>query len=374
MGRSFQLGTIFGIPFRVDYSWFVIFLLVTTLLSLSYFPTRYPLWGQAEYWVVGIATSLLFFASVLAHELSHSLVSMRTGIPVKSITLFIFGGIAHIGREAEQPGNELKMAAAGPLCSVALCGLFAGIWWLTRDFSEHLSALAWWLAVINGILAAFNMIPGFPLDGGRVFRAIVWMATGSYMRAIRIATLTGVGVSYLFILAGVFMMFFLVGGLFNGLWLILIGWFLNGAAKKSYQQTTLRDTLKGFTAKDVMTRDYPTVPRQLTIKELVQGQLLLTKGSWFLVTDGERVEGLLTLRRIREVSREEWGVTTISQAMIPVAELKVATPSDDVVSVLDRMIEENVNLVTVVEEGRVLGVILRDDLIQFAQRLQSLRQ
>ena len=373
MGRSIQLGKIFGIPFRVDYSWFVIFFLVTVLLSLSYFPTRYPLWGQAEYWIVGIATSLLFFASVLAHELAHSLVSMANGIPVKSITLFIFGGIARIGREAEQPGNELKMAAAGPLCSVALCGLFAGIWWLSRGFSDHLSALAWWLAVINGILAAFNMIPGFPLDGGRVFRAIVWMATGSYMRATHIATRAGLGVSYLFIFAGLFMMFFLVGGLFNGLWLILIGWFLNSAAKRSYQQTTLRDTLKGFTAKDVMTRDYPTVPRHLTIKEVVQGQLLLTRSSWFLVTDGERVEGLLTLRRIREVPREEWDITTMGQAMIPVAELKVATPSDDAVSVLERMSEENVNLVAVVEEGRVLGVILRDDLIEFASRLQSLR-
>jgi Zn-dependent protease len=322
---------------------------------------------------VGIATSLLFFASVLAHELAHSLVSMASGIPVKSITLFIFGGIAHIGREAEQPGNELKMAAAGPLCSVALCGLFAGIWWLTRGFSDHLSALAWWLAVINGILAAFNMIPGFPLDGGRVFRAIVWMTTGSYMRATRIATLTGVGVSYLFILAGVFMMFFLVGGLFNGLWLILIGWFLNGAAKRSYQQTTLRDTLKRFTAKDVMTRDYPTVPRQLTIKELVQGQLLLTRGSWFLVTDGERVEGFLTLHRIKEVPREKWDITTVGQAMMAVSELKAVKPSDDAVSVIERMSEEHENLVTVVEEGRILGVILRDDLTQFAFRMQSLR-
>jgi len=350
MGRSFQL-----------------------LLSLSYFPDRYPLWDQAEYWVVGIATSLLFFASVVAHELSHSLVSMRGGIPVKSITLFIFGGIARIGREAEQPGSELRMAAAGPLCSVALCGLFAGIWWLTRGFSDHLSALAWWLAVINGILAAFNMIPGFPLDGGRVFRAIVWMATGNYIRATRIATITGVGVSYLFILAGVFMMFFLVGGLFNGLWFILIGWFLNGAAKRSYQQTTLRDTLKGVTAKDVMTRDYPTVPRQLTIKELVQGQLLLTKGSWFLVTDGERVEGFLSLDRIKEVPREKWDVATVAQAMTAVSELKAVKPSDDAISVVERMSEENVNLVTVVEEGSILGVILRDDLTQFASRMQSLR-
>jgi len=357
----------------VDYSWFVIFLLVTVLLSISYFPDRYPLWGQAEYWVVGTTTSILFFASVLAHELSHGLVSMANGIPVKSITLFIFGGIARIEREASRPGNELKLAAAGPLCSAVLCGLFAGLWWLSRGFSDHLSALAWWLAVINGILAVFNMIPGFPLDGGRVLRSIVWMATGSYTRATRIATFAGYGVSYLFIFGGAFMMFFLAGGLFNGLWLILIGWFLNNATKTSYRQTVLRDTLKEFTAKDVMTLHYPTVPHRLTIKELVQGQLMLARGSWFLVTDGERVEGLLTLRRIREVPREEWDVTTTEQAMIPVSELKVAKPTDDAVSVLERMSEERENLVAVVEEGRILGVILSDDLIQFAQRLQSLR-
>lgn len=373
MGRSFQLGNIFGIPFRVDYSWFVIFILVTTLLSLSYFPSSYPLWGEAEYWIVGIATSLLFFASVVAHELAHSLVSMANGIPVKSITLFIFGGISRIGREAEQPGNELKMAAAGPLCSVALSGLFIGLWWLSRGFSDHLAALALWLAMINGILAAFNMIPGFPLDGGRVLRSIVWMVTGSYMRATHIAIRAGLGVSFLFILGGVFMMFFLVDGVVNGLWLVLIGWFLNSAAKRSYQQTRLLDTLKEFKAKDVMTRDYPTVPRHLTIKELVQGQLLLTRGSWFLVTDGERIEGLFTLRRIREVPKEDWDVTTIGQAMIPVAELKVAATSDDATSVLEQMSEDSVNVVAVVEDGRIIGVILRDDLIQFASRMQSLR-
>lgn len=373
MGRAFQLGTIFGIPLRVDYSWFVIFVLVTVLLSLSYFPDSHPLWSEAAYWIVGIATSLLFFASVLAHELAHSLVSIRTGIPVKSITLFIFGGISRIEREATQPGHELKMAAAGPLCSLFLCGLFTAIWWLSEGFSDHMAALAWWLAVINGILAAFNMIPGFPLDGGRVFRSIVWIVSGSYMRATRIATSAGLGISYLFIVGGIFMLFFLVGGQLNGLWLILIGWFLNSAARRSYQQTKLLATLKGFKAKEVMARDYPTVPRHLTLKELVQGQLMLTRGSWFMVTDGERIEGLLTLRQVKEVPQEEWDVTTIGQAMIPVAELRTAAPSDDATSVLELMSEDSVNVVAVVDGGRVLGVILRDDLIQFAQRLQSLR-
>ena len=167
MGRGLQLGKIFGIPFWLDYTWFVIFLFITTSLSLFYFPDGYPDWTPAQCWIVGIITSLLFFTSVVAHELAHSAVSIRSGIPVKSITLFIFGGVAHIAREATRPATELKMATAGPLCSIALCGLFSGLWWLSQDFSVHLSALAAYLAIINGMLAGFNMIPGFPLDGAR---------------------------------------------------------------------------------------------------------------------------------------------------------------------------------------------------------------
>ena len=373
MGRSFQIGTILGIPFRVDYSWFVIFVLVTVLLSISYFPDRYPHWNEAQYWIVGIATSLLFFASVVAHELSHSIVSRAIGIPVKSITLFIFGGVAQISREASEARNELKMAIAGPFSSVVLVGIFVGIWWASQDFNEQLAALAWWLAVINGILAAFNMIPGFPMDGGRVFRSIVWLITGSYMRATQIATRAGVGISYLFMAGGVFMMFFLSGGLLNGLWLILIGWFLNNAARRSLQQVKLRDVLKGFTAADVMTRDFPTVPRSLTIQELAAEELLHTRSSWFMVTDGQGPEGLLTLRQIREVPRGKWAITTLGQAMIPIAELMTANPGEDAASVLERMSEDNATLVAVVDGGRVLGVIFLDDLMQFATRVHSLR-
>lgn len=371
MGRGLQLGKIFGIPFRLDYSWFVIFLLITTSLSLFYFPDTYPDWGTAQHWIVGIATSLLFFASVVAHELAHSAVSIRSGIPVKSITLFIFGGVAHITREVTHPASELKMAAAGPLCSIALCGLFSGVWWVSQDFSVHLSALAGWLAIINGMLAAFNMIPGFPLDGGRVLRSILWMITSNYRRATRIATITGYGTSYLFILGGIAIFFFF--GLLNGLWLVFVGFFLNSAARSSYRQSMVRDALKGFVARDVMTRGLPSIPRNLTIKELVQSQLLISSSPCFLVANGERLEGVLTLHQIKEVPREDWDITTVGQAMTPVEKLKAVKPSDDVISMLERMEEGTLNVVTVVEEGRMLGLILRENVIQFAYRLQELR-
>jgi Zn-dependent protease/CBS domain-containing protein len=372
LGKSIQLGKIFGIPFRLDYSWFIIFILITVLLSLSVFPSGRD-WHPAYYWIVGIATSLLFFASVLAHELAHSLVGRREGIPAKSITLFFFGGVAHIGKEASRPTSELRMAAAGPLCSLALAGIFYGISWLTSDFNEYVAALTGWLAWMNGILAIFNMIPGFPLDGGRVLRAIVWLATGNYMRATRTATMAGYGVSYLFILGGIFLLFFLSGDWFSGLWLIFIGFFLNGATRMTYRQTTLRDSLKRFTAQDVMTRDTPRIPRHLTIRELVNGPLLTTPSQCFLVTDGDRVTGLLTMQQVKQVSRQYWDLTTAGQAMTPVENLKLVQPTDGALGILEQIDGENLELVAVVREGRLIGIVLRDDLIRFSERLREMK-
>ncbi len=263
------------------------------------------------------------------------------------------------------------MAAAGPLCSMALAGLFYGLFWISQDFSVHLSALAWWLAFINGMLAAFNMIPGFPLDGGRVLRSIIWMITANYRRATRIATLSGYAVSYIFILGGVFLMFFLVGGWLNGLWFIFIGFFLNSVARTSYRQTMVREDLKGFSAKDVMLRDLPQVRQNTTIKEVIQGQPLLPSIPCFLVADEERMAGFLTLRQIKQVPREYWDLTTAGQTMTTVEQVKAVRPSDDAVTVLEQMEEGELNLVAVVGEGRFWGVILRDVLIQFALSLQE---
>lgn len=372
MGKSIQLGKIFGIPFRLDYSWFFIFFFITALLSLSIFPSNYPEWSTAYYWIVGIITSLIFFASVVAHELAHSLVGRRVGIPAKSITLFFFGGVAHIGKEASRPTTELAMAIAGPLCSIALAGLFYLIAWLTSDLNEYVAASCAWLALINGMLAIFNMIPGFPLDGGRVLRSIIWLTTGNFMRATRAATIAGYGVSYLFIFGGIIILFTMYW--LNGLWLIFIGFFLNSATRATYNQTKLRDTLKGFTAEDVMTRDFPRIPRQLTIKELVNGPLLTSSSQYLLVTDGDSVDGLLTMQQVKEVPREYWDLTTAGQAMAPLEKLKMVQPSDDAISILERIDEDNLEIVAVVREGKLIGMVLRDNLARFAQRLSELKK
>jgi len=338
---------------------------------MYYFPNFYPLWSKSRYWIVGIVTSLFFFASVLAHELAHSLVCLRSGIPVKSITLFIFGGVAQITREAARPRTELVMAVAGPLSSLAIAGLFTVVWFLARGVSEPVAALAWWLATINTLLALFNMIPGFPLDGGRVLRSIIWAVTGDYRRSTRIASLTGQGIAYLLIFGGVLIMF--RGYLVDGLWLAFIGWFLDNAAVQSYRQAVLRDSLQGFTAQDVMSVDYASLPGDLTIRELVEGHLLRTSRRYFLVTDDGRLSGIVTLHNIRAVPQQLWDTTSIRQAMTPTEKLKVAQPGEDAVSILEQMVEEDINQMPVVREGRVIGMIARDNLLHFIKMRSELR-
>ncbi len=367
MGSAFNVGKLFGIQFKLHYTWFIIFVLVTVSLSWQYFPFVYHDWSPLLYWVLGIVTSLLFFASVLAHELAHSLVSRINGIPVKSITLFIFGGMAQITREAARPGDELKMAAAGPACSLVIGGLFALLWLFTRGVIEPIAAIAFWLAWINVVLAVFNLIPGFPLDGGRVFRSLLWRFTGNYSRSTRIATRVGQGVGYLFILGGIFIVFWHPLGLswFNGIWLAFIGWFLENAASSSYRQSKWRDALHGFSASQVMTTDNPVVPSDITVSQLVQDYIFTSGYRFFIIADEGLLEGILTLDNIKSVSQQRWNATLVREIMTPVDQLKVAHPDQDALSILEQMDESDINQLPVVSGGRVIGLIARDNLIRF---------
>jgi len=373
MSGSIQLGRLFGIPFKLHFSWFLVFIFVTVILSYAYFPElTLNSWSTAAYWIVGVLTSLTFFASVLLHELSHSVVAIRSGLPVKSITLFFFGGVALMAREATKPATELRMAIAGPFASIVLAGLFYLGFRVSIGFSEYVAVWCWWLAWINGVLAVFNMIPGFPLDGGRVFRSIVWMVTKNYVRATRIATMGGRLVAYLFIVGGIALLF-LPDWRLNGLWLLLLGFLLAGAATASYRQALLFDVLNGFTAQDVMTGDSPLVPPHLTVGELVHSSLLSTSSQSFLVVEGDRVKGLLTLPQIKRIPRRDWDATTVARAMTPVEQLEAVRPGDEALRVLSRMSEGDLSAVTVVRDGRVVGVILRDNLMRFAENLRRLK-
>ena len=363
MGNAFNLGRVFGIQFRLHYTWFIIFILITTSLSWQLFPRSYPDWPWLLYWVIGIVTSLLFFTSVLAHELAHSLVGRAHGIPVRSITLFIFGGIAEMTKEAAHPGAEFKMAAAGPACSLVIGGLFALLYLLTRSTIQPIAAMALWLAYINVALAVFNLIPGFPLDGGRVFRSILWRISGNYGRSSRIAARVGQGIGYLLILGGILIMFILHDW-FSGLWMVFIGWFLGNAASVSYRQVQWREVLRGFTASQAMTSDCPTVPPWTTVNQLVQEYAFATGHSCFLVAEEGRLWGIVTLHNIKTVSQPDWNVTQVKEIMTPVDKLKVAYPEQDALSILEQMNESNINQMPVVSEGRVIGLIARDSLIR----------
>ena len=364
MGGAFTLGRIFGIQFRLHYTWFVIFVLITVSLSWQYFPFSYPEWDTLTYWVTGIFTSILFFISVVAHELAHSLVGRANGIPVKSITLFLFGGVAHMTREATRHSAELKMAAAGPISSLVIGGLFFLLHLLLQNISEPLAAMAFWLAQINVVLAIFNLIPGFPLDGGRVFRSLLWRFSGNYGRATRIAVQVGRGVGYLFILGGILIMFFFRGQWFSGLWLAFIGWFLIYVASASYRQAQWQAALQGITASEIMTSTCPVVHSDVTISRLVQEYIFIGGQRCFLVTDDGELKGILTLQNIKAVSQPKWEVTQVRDVMTPAERLKVAYPDQDILSVLEQMDENGISQMPVVNEGKVVGLVTRDNLIR----------
>jgi len=365
MGNAFNLGRLFGIQVRLHYTWFIIFMLVTVSLV-------YPSWSLPLSWVMGVITSLLFFASVLAHELSHSLVGRANDVPIKSITLFIFGGVAQMTREATKASAELKMAAAGPACSLAISGLFGLVWFLTRGILEPMATMALWLAQVNALLAAFNLIPGFPLDGGRVFRSILWRSTGNYGRSTRIATRVGQGVGYLFILGGILIIFIIPQAWFSGMWLAFIGWFLDNAATASYRQVQWHEALHGFTVADVMTSDYPVVPADITVSQLVQRYILPSGRRFFMVADEGRLQGMLTLHNIKSVPQQDWDVTPVGKIMTPLDKLKIAYPNQDALSVMEQMGESDINQMPVVSEGRVVGLVARDNLLRFLRTRSEL--
>jgi len=362
MRGSISLGRVFGIPLRLHYTWFVIFALVTvSLVTNPWIGPPYP--PIAQRIILGVLTSLLFFASIVTHELAHSILAIRNKIPVKDITLFVFGGVSQITKEATHPRAELSIALVGPLTSLALAGIFYGLYLLLNVAGQSLAAsLTWWLAWINVVLAVFNLIPGFPLDGGRIFRAVVWQKTHDYHRATRIATRVGRGIAYAFIGGGIAIIILSFRYWFDGMWLVFIGWFLNGAARASYQQVLFRDALTGITARQVTDYASPLIPPHMNLTELVDQYILPTGRSCFLISWGAELEGMVTLQQTKKVHRTRWASTTVQDIMTPAAKLKVAHADEDLLAVVQQMSGESTNHIPVLEAGKVIGMINREDV------------
>ncbi|MGH9738856.1 MAG: site-2 protease family protein [Candidatus Acidiferrales bacterium] len=361
-GPGLQIGHIFGIPIYVHSGWLIIFALITLMLGLQ-FTAQHPHWSPAERWALGIATSLLFFASVIFHEVSHSVVALHYKLPVKSITLFVFGGLSAIEKEPPTPLQEFNMAIAGPLSSLFLAGVFFVIWRYAHA-PEFVAAMAYWLFAINLLLAIFNLVPGFPLDGGRVLRGIVWGITKDYRKASRIASTSGRFFAYLMIFVGIWQA--LEGRWVDGLWLAFIGWFLLEAAKESYVQVALRDTLAGVRTGDVMLRDVPTVARNMSIDEYIH-QVLRTGRRAHIVIGGDHPSGLITLQSARHVAREEWPNTSVQAVMVPIEKVQTAVPDEPVLEVLQRMQTADINQMPVISDGHIQGMIGRDTILQVLQ-------
>jgi Zn-dependent protease/CBS domain-containing protein len=370
------IGKAFGISLRLHYSWFFIFVLVTWALAAAYFPTTYPTWGLALKITAGIITSVLFFGSVLFHELMHSLVAIREGIRIQAITLFFLGGVSEMGGEPKTAGDEFRMAAAGPFSSLVLGGLFFGVYILLRgitsEAAQFTAAISMYLGLINVLLGVFNLIPGFPLDGGRVLRSLIWWRSKNVQSATKIASNIGRVIGFLFIIGGIWLAF--TGNFFNGIWLVLIGWFLESAASGSYRQMMIQDMLKGHTASEVMSRDCIIVPPDITIEHLVNEHILSSGRRCFPVVSGGRTEGLVTLSNIKSVPRDARKTTLVRDTMTPLSQVKSVSPNEDLSNILQILSENDINQVPVVWENEVVGIVGRDNLINFINTRNELQR
>jgi len=369
MKATFRLGKILGIQIGVHYSWLFIFVILTWSLASTYYPLNYPEISATTNWILGTLSSLMLFASVLAHELGHSIVAQRRGIPVKSITLFIFGGAATITKEAETPGAEFSMAITGPAVSFLLAGIFWLIYFVVGDASQIIGAVALYLATINAVLGVFNMVPGFPLDGGRVFRSFLWATTKDFRRATRIATYTGQGFAYFLIIGGIG--FALLGAL-QGLWLALIGWFLSNAASATYRQTVVTELLREGRVKDIMATDFKSVPPDISLQQALHDYIMQYSQHALLVVRGQKLEGLLTMTDIKMKSRGQWSSVLVNEVMTKAGELKTVSPEDGLNTVIQLMESGDLNQLPVMSGQKLVGLISRSELIRYIKFQQEI--
>lgn len=363
MRGGIRIGKVFGIDIIIDFSWMLIFGLIAWSLAEHYLAVHRD-WSMLLRWSLAILTSLLFFASVLAHELAHSLVSQAQGIPVPRITLFIFGGVSQISEEPRRAIDEFWMALVGPLTSLGLAGVFGAVWFVTQT-NPVISEVAGWLGGINFTLAIFNLLPGFPLDGGRVLRAIAWGITKNLHRATQVAVAGGVLVSWLMIGLGLWQV--LGGDWSNGLWIAFIGWFLQNAATQEGQVTVVHDILKGHQVREALSPDCPHVLKQLSLDVFVENVALPSGKRCFVVMEGDKFLGLLTMQRLQEIPRHKWQTTRVADVMVPPEKLVTARMDEDLTEVLEKMGQADINQMPVIEEGKLLGMVTRANLLAFLQ-------
>jgi Zn-dependent protease/CBS domain-containing protein len=356
---AWKIGTIMGIPIKVHFSWFIIFGLITWSLSTFYFPHAAPDLPAASYWVKGGLAAFLLFASVGFHELAHSYVAKKYKISIESITLFIFGGVAQMKGEPPHPKAEFRIAIAGPLSSFFLSALF---FFLSTAAADGTKALFSYLAQINFIIALFNLIPGFPMDGGRVLRAAIWTKKKNFFYATRMASSVGQKIALFFVFFGIFSIFTRMPG---GLWLMLIGWFLYTAAQASYQQSTLQESLSGVKVKDMMVKDIVTLSSSMTLDEAVNGYFLRYGYGGFPVVGDGGFLGIVTLKEVKNVPKADWLRVKVGDVFITHERKWEVSPEDNVMRALEIMIREDKGRLVIIENGGLSGLITRNGIARY---------
>ncbi len=362
---SIKLFKIFGIEIRLDYSWFIIFALLVYYFGFSYFPAILPGLNTGFIAIITLVTVLLFFFSILFHEVSHSVVAKKMGIPVSRISLFIFGGMSEIEKEPDKPTTELLMSIAGPIFSLFLGVIFVIIWYLTRKIAA-ISLPAGYLAFINLALGIFNLLPGYPLDGGRVLRSIIWKTTKNLKRATFIASTIGRVVGFIMIAVGIYFIF--TNNFINGIWLAFIGWFVQSSAYLSYRQLIFDTSIKGFKVKDIMNENMVIVKNDITIGDLVNNYFMRYKYGIFPVVEdleNKKLIGFISIHDIKSIPREEWNSTRGSDIVEEVTEKEIIDGDAEANEAIKQMSKFNLNHLFILSDKKLKGMITKSDIMQF---------
>ncbi len=361
-----------GIPVRIHYTLWLVFILITWSLAVGYMPHQYPGLSTITYWAIGIASAIILFASVLIHELSHSYIAKKNGLPIARITLFFFGGVSEMSEEPQDPLLEVKMAAAGPLMSFLIAGVLAGAWYASKTLSFPLSIVATvgYGALINAILGAFNLIPAFPLDGGRVLRGSLWKHYQDLIRATRMATRISEVISLLMMFGGFATIIF--GDFIDGIWIVVLGWFIKSGAETSLSATLVGETLSGVMVNDIMTRNVLTVPPDILVEQLIADYLLVHRHGGYPVVKNGKMMGLVTMQSVRTVPKELRSVKRVEEIMVPIERVVTVNPTLSALDAMQKMGKARIGRLLVVEGDQLLGIVTSGDIMRTAHMRQEL--
>jgi len=365
---SLKLGRILRIPVRIHYTLWLVFLLITWSLAAGYMPQQYPGLDIATYWAIGVASAVLLFMSVLIHELAHSYIARKNGLPIARITLFFFGGVSEIREEPKNPRLEVKMAAAGPMTSFVIAAIFAVLWYLNLMVRGWvgLTATLQYAAMINALLGGFNLVPAFPLDGGRVLRGAIWSKSANLLRATNLASRIGEAFAYAMMMGGLLAIF--LGDLINGIWFLFLGWFLRSGSEASKNQTVISEALARLRVGDIMTRELLTVTPDLTVQQLVSEYFLVHAHGGYPVVRNGTLLAIVTLQCVRALARDRWNSTTVSDVMVSCEPAVTIQPEVAAADAMAKMARQRLGRLLVTDTtGQLVGIVTNGDLMRATQ-------